>query len=68
MTTGTDIRQHDAQAVTTRLKELATRRAEEFIDEVPQTLRRLRTFLLVLSISVPLALVIALFILWRAVS
>jgi hypothetical protein len=51
-----------------RLKALAGRRAEEFIDEIPQTLRRLRTLLLVISISVPVALGAAVFILWRAVS
>jgi hypothetical protein len=50
------------------LKALASRRAEEHIDKISQTLRRVRTLLLVISISVPVVLATAVFILWRAVS
>jgi hypothetical protein len=49
-----------------RLREAAAVRGEQFLAELPATLRRLRLFLLVLSISVPvfLAAVVAL-LAWR---
>jgi hypothetical protein len=49
-----------------RLRETAVTRVEQLLAELPATLRRLRLFLLVLSISVPafLAAVVAL-LAWR---
>jgi hypothetical protein len=49
-----------------RLREAAAVRGEQLLAELPATLRRLRPFLLVLSISVPafLAAVVALLV-WR---
>jgi hypothetical protein len=49
-----------------RLREAAATRGEQLLAELPATLRRLRLFLLVLSISVPafLAAVVALLV-WR---
>jgi|GEM_PF-1990860 hypothetical protein len=49
-----------------RLREAAAVRGEQLLAELPATLRRLRLFLLVLSISVPvfLAAVVALLV-WR---
>ena len=49
-----------------RLREAAVVRGEQLLAELPATLRRLRLFLLVLSISVPvfLAAVVALLV-WR---
>jgi hypothetical protein len=49
-----------------RLRETAATRVEQLLAELPTTLRRLRLFLLVLSISVPafLAAVVAL-LAWR---
>src|SRR5947209_3823268 len=48
-----------------RLRVVVAHRAEEILAEVPATLRRLRTFLLVLSISVPLFLVGLVAVLWH---
>jgi hypothetical protein len=49
-----------------RLREAAATRGEQLLAELPATLRRLRLFLLVLSISVPvfLAALLALLV-WR---
>jgi hypothetical protein len=49
-----------------RLREAAAVRGEQLLAELPATLRRLRLFLVVLSISVPvfLAAVVALLV-WR---
>jgi hypothetical protein len=49
-----------------RLREAAVVRGEQLLAELPATLRRLRLFLLVLSISVPvfLAALVALLV-WR---
>jgi hypothetical protein len=49
-----------------RLREVAVIRGEQLLAELPATLRRLRLFLLVLSISVPafLAALVAL-LAWR---
>ncbi len=52
-------------AVVQRLRVVVAHRAEEILAEVPATLRRLRTFLLVLSISVPLFLVGVVAVLWH---
>ena len=52
-------------AVVQRLRVVAAHRAEEILAEVPATLRRLRTFLLVLSVSVPLFLVGLVPVLWH---
>ena len=49
-----------------RLREAAVARGEEFLAEVPATLRRLRLFLVVLSIAVPAFLLGCLALLaWR---
>jgi hypothetical protein len=52
-----------------RLREAAAVRGEQLLAELPATLRRLRLFLLVLSISVPafLAALLAL-VAWRLLS
>ena len=53
-------------ALTERLREAAVARGEQFLAELPATLRRLRLFLLVLSISVPAFLLACLALLaWR---
>lgn len=49
-----------------RLREAAASRSEQILAELPATLRRLRLFLVVLSVSVPLFLAGLLAILaWR---
>jgi len=48
-----------------RLRVVVVHRAEEILAEVPRTLRRLRTFLLVLSVSVPLFLLGLVAVLWH---
>jgi hypothetical protein len=49
-----------------RLRETAVTRVEQLLAELPATLRRLRLFLLVLSISVPAFLVAVVALLaWR---
>jgi hypothetical protein len=49
-----------------RLREVAVIRGEQLLAELPATLRRLRLFLLVLSISVPVFLAALLILLaWR---
>ncbi len=52
-------------AVVQRLRVVVAHRAEEILAEVPATLRHLRTFLLVLSISVPLFLVGLVAVFWH---
>ena len=52
-------------AIVRRLKVVASQRAEEFLAEVPATLRRLRTLLLVLSITVPVFLIALVAVLWH---
>ena len=58
--------QQPTTTLTGRLREGARTRGEQLLAELPATLRRLRLFLLVLSISVPafLAAVVALLV-WR---
>jgi hypothetical protein len=48
-----------------RLRMMAAHRAEEILAEVAPTLRRLRTFLLVATISIPLFLAGLLAVLWH---
>jgi hypothetical protein len=50
-----------------RLRVVAAHRAEEILEEVAPTLRRLRTFLLVASISIPILLAGLVAVLWHAV-
>ncbi|HEX8858877.1 MAG TPA: hypothetical protein VGC06_07225 [Actinomycetes bacterium] len=45
-----------SMTLTERLREVAATRGEQLLAELPATLRRLRLFLLVLSVSVPLFL------------
>ena len=45
--------QQPTTTLTGRLREVALTRGEQLLAELPATLRRLRLFLLVLSISVP---------------
>jgi hypothetical protein len=52
--------------VSERLREAAAVRGEQLLAELPATLRRLRLFLLVLSISVPAFL--AALLAWRLLS
>ena len=47
---------------------MAGQRAEEFLAEVPATMRRLRTLLLVLSITIPVFLLGLVVVLWRLAS
>ena len=53
------------RAIALRLRMVASRRAEEFLAEVPATLRRLRTLLLALSISIPVFLIALVAVLWH---
>jgi hypothetical protein len=48
-----------------RLRMVAAHRAEEILAEVAPTLRRLRTFLLVATISIPLFLAGLVAVLWH---
>jgi hypothetical protein len=58
--------QPSTPTLTERLREVAIARGEQFLAELPATLRRLRLFLLVLSISVPVFLLGCLVLLaWR---
>ena len=58
--------QQPALSVTDRLRAAAVARGEQFLAELPATLRRLRLLLLVLSISVPTFLLACLALLaWR---
>ena len=56
------------KAVARRLRIVAGQRAEEFLAEVPATLRRVRTLLLVVSISIPVFLLGLIVVLWRLAS
>src|SRR5256885_16130006 len=56
------------RAIVRRLRLVASQRAEELLAEVPATIRRLRTLLLVLSISVPVFLTAIVVVLWRLAS
>jgi hypothetical protein len=52
--------------LTGRLREVALARGEELLAEVPATLRRLRLFLLVAAISLPVFLTALLaLVIWR---
>ncbi len=60
------MQQPSTLTVTERLREAAVAHSEQFLAEVPATLRRLRLFLLVLTISVPAFLLACLALLaWR---
>lgn len=48
-----------------RMRAIVAHHAEQILAEVPATLRRLRTLLLVLSVSVPLFLIGLVVVLWR---
>jgi hypothetical protein len=50
-----------------RLRLIVADRVDEILAEVPQTLRRLQTLLLVLALSVPVFLAGAVAVLWRLV-
>ncbi len=61
--------QQPALPVTERLREAAIARGEQFLAELPATMRRLRLLLLVLSIGVPAFLLACLALLaWRLLS
>jgi hypothetical protein len=53
------------QAIARRLRVVASQRAEEFMAEIPGTLRRIRTLLLVVSIILPIFLIGLIAVLWR---
>ena len=53
------------RALGQRLRVVVARRADEILAEVPATLRRLRTLLLVLSVSVPVFLIGLVAVLWH---
>jgi hypothetical protein len=58
--------QQPTMTLTGRLREVALARGEELLDEVPATLRRLRLFLLVAAISLPVFLTALLaLVIWR---
>ncbi len=60
------MQQPTALPLTDRLREAAIARGEQFLAELPATLRRLRLLMLVLSISVPTFLLACLALLaWR---
>ena len=50
------------------LRDMAARHAEELLAEMPATLRRLRTLILVITIAVPVFLAALVFVLWRLAS
>jgi hypothetical protein len=56
------------KAIARRLRVVAGERAEEFLAEVPATMRRLRTLLLVLSIAIPAFLLGLIVVLWHLAS
>jgi hypothetical protein len=56
------------KAIARRLRVVAGQRAEEFLAEVPATMRRVRTLLLVLSIAIPAFLLGLIAVLWRLAS
>ncbi len=55
-------------AILRRLKTVAAERLEETLAEVPATVRRVRTLLLVMSISIPVFLAAMVVVLWRLAS
>ena len=60
------MQQPSTLTVTERLREAAITHSEQFLAEVPATLRRLRLFLLVVTVSVPAFLLGCLALLaWR---
>lgn len=50
------------------LRAVAARHAEELLAEMPATLRRLRTLILVVTIAVPALLAALIFVIWRIAS
>ncbi len=50
------------------LRSVAARHAEELLAEIPATLRRLRTLILVVTIAVPVFLAALIFVIWRIAS
>ena len=56
------------KAIARRLRVVAGQRAEEFLSEVPATMRRLRTLVLVLSIAIPAFLLGLILVLWHLAS
>ena len=56
------------RVVARRLRDIAAARAEEALAELPVIARRLRTLILVLSISIPIFLVALVAILWHLAS
>ena len=58
-------REPTTRAIARRIRGVASQRAEEFLAEIPATIRRLRTLLLVLSISIPVFLIALVAVLWH---
>ena len=56
------------KAIARRLRVVAGQRAEEFLAEVPATMRRLRTLLVVLSITIPVFVLGLIVVLWHLAS
>jgi hypothetical protein len=56
------------KAIARRLRVVAGQWAEEFLAEVPATMRRLRTLLLVLSIAIPGFFLGLIVVLWHLAS
>jgi len=56
------------RAIVHRLGTVASQRAEEFLAEVPATLRRVRTLLMVLTVCVPILVVGMIAVLWHLAS
>lgn len=54
--------------ISRRLRLAATDRAEDVLRELPTTVRRVRTFLLVLSVTIPLFLIAVIVVMWRLAS
>lgn len=54
--------------ISRRLRLAATDRAEDVLRELPATMRRVRTLLLVLSVSIPLFLIAVIVAIWRLAS
>ena len=61
------IASHVTAPLRDRLGLIVADRADEILAEVPRTLRRLQTLLLVLALSVPVFLAGAVAVLWRIV-
>jgi hypothetical protein len=56
------------RAIVQRLGTVASQRAEELLGEIPATLRRVRTFLLVATVCVPILVVGLIAVFWRLAS